>query len=245
MKKRIIICLIICLVIITSVTLIYLKLHHNSSSNVNKEFASINENIVSETSEELIIETPENNFNTTIEENVVESNNNVDTKEKVEEITNETNTKEEAETVKKEPIIEKPKQVSNNTPKNTQTQKESTVQQPVIEEKPKESEKITENKDIVEEPAIKNEPKEDNKIKEEEVINKCSDNKHGIEVGNTKKWFNSKEQAIAEYDKEINLWGDKWVNDEIDDETYYKNCPDGYEIWSCPYCGKWTINYYY
>ena len=55
----------------------------------------------------------------------------------------------------------------------------------------------------------------------------------------------TKEQAIAEYDKEINLWGDKWVNDEIDDDTYYKNCPDGYEIWSCPYCSKWTLNYYY
>ena len=32
---------------------------------------------------------------------------------------------------------------------------------------------------------------------------------------------------------------------EINDETYQKNCPYGYETWSCPFCGKWTINFYY
>ena len=27
-------------------------------------------------------------------------------------------------------------------------------------------------------------------------------------------------------------------------EEYNKQCPCGYEIWSCQYCGKWTLNYY-
>lgn len=96
-----------------------------------------------------------------------------------------------------------------------------------------------------EEPIIKTEPEEIIVKEEIKVEDKCSNFKHGIEVGNTNRWFSSKEQAIAEYDMEINLWGDKWVNNEIDDETYYKNCPDGYEIWSCPYCKQWTLNYYY
>ena len=47
------------------------------------------------------------------------------------------------------------------------------------------------------------------------------------------------------YKSIIKNWGDKWENFEIDDETYNKNCPYGYEDWSCPYCSKWTINFYY
>ena len=47
------------------------------------------------------------------------------------------------------------------------------------------------------------------------------------------------------YKSIIKKWGDKWENFEIDDDTYNKNCPYGYEDWSCPYCGKWTINFYY
>ena len=31
----------------------------------------------------------------------------------------------------------------------------------------------------------------------------------------------------------------------LEDDEYYKNCPTGYEIWSCMYCSKWTINLYY
>ena len=41
------------------------------------------------------------------------------------------------------------------------------------------------------------------------------------------------------------MGGDKWTNYEIDNETYYKNCPSGYEVFSCPYCNKWTINLYH
>ena len=59
------------------------------------------------------------------------------------------------------------------------------------------------------------------------------------------KYYNSKNEAIAEYERIINEWSDKWINNEIDDETYYKSCPDGYEIFSCPYCKKWTISLYY
>lgn len=55
-------------------------------------------------------------------------------------------------------------------------------------------------------------------------------------------WYNSKAEAEAIYNAEIKKWGDKWTNYEIDNDTYYKNCPSGYEVFSCPYCNKWTIN---
>ena len=73
----------------------------------------------------------------------------------------------------------------------------------------------------------------------------CKNNNHGMSVGNSGKWFNTKEEAIATYKQESKMWGDKWKNNEISDDEYYRNCPYGYEIWSCMYCGKWTINYYY
>lgn len=58
-------------------------------------------------------------------------------------------------------------------------------------------------------------------------------------------WYASKAEAEAIYNAQIKEWGDKWTNYEIDNETYYKNCPSGYEVFSCPYCNKWTINLFY
>ncbi len=75
---------------------------------------------------------------------------------------------------------------------------------------------------------------------------RCTHNdNHGMEVGNCERWFNSKSEAIAFYEQKINYWGKLWENYEIEDSEYYKNCPTGYEIWSCMYCSKWTINIYY
>lgn len=30
---------------------------------------------------------------------------------------------------------------------------------------------------------------------------------------------------------------------KIADDEYFANCPQGYECWSCGYCGKWTGNF--
>lgn len=99
--------------------------------------------------------------------------------------------------------------------------------------------------------------KEETKSEEsytEETINvaekkECIGNNHGMGVGNSGKWFETKEEAISYYTNLIDYWDEWWQkadpNDTEADETYYKNCPDGYEIWSCPYCNKWTINLYY
>lgn len=117
--------------------------------------------------------------------------------------------------------VESPKQVEQ--PKVTQT---STKQETQVQEQPKQETKA----------AIK--------VQEPETP-KCTDTKHRVGVGNSNKWFNSKQEAINYYQSIIKTWGDKWEKFEIDDETYNKNCPYGYEIWSCPLCGKWTINFYY
>lgn len=81
-------------------------------------------------------------------------------------------------------------------------------------------------------------------------VERCTNNNnHGMSVGNSGRWFNTKDEAIAYYNEKTNYWSEWWnnadPNDEKADETYYKNCPSGYEYWSCMYCSKWTINFYY
>ena len=73
----------------------------------------------------------------------------------------------------------------------------------------------------------------------------CVGNKHMIDSGNTGKWFNTKEEADSFYNTEIEKWGKQWENGEIEKDVYLKNCPSGYEVWTCPQCQKWTLNFYY
>ena len=88
--------------------------------------------------------------------------------------------------------------------------------------------------------------------KSEEIKTNTNQNKNTNNTNNAPKcthsnsnWYNSKAEAEAIYNAEIKKWGDKWTNYEIDNDTYYKNCPSGYEVFSCPYCNKWTINLYH
>lgn len=74
---------------------------------------------------------------------------------------------------------------------------------------------------------------------------KCENNKHGIEAGNSGKWFDTEQQAINFYESEQDKWDNLLGNEEIDWDTYCKKCPYGYEDWTCPLCHKWTINLYY
>lgn len=232
MKK--IISFIIFILIITCLgILIYLKQIKNANIDVIIENAGAIEDKISETQEKIIIELTNVELNETKEETDDSTVKDKDTIEEAAFIKSNNKTEEQTEN----------KKILNNAPKVEKTETKYT--QPIIENK-KEETTVKKTESNIEEPIVSPESEEAiEKDIDEDVTIKCSDLKHGISVGNTNKWFISKEQAIAEYDKEINLWGDKWVNDEIDDDTYYKNCPDGYEIWSCPYCGKWTLNYYY
>ena len=74
-------------------------------------------------------------------------------------------------------------------------------------------------------------------IKEPEPVTpKCDGSNHGIGVGNSNKWFNTQQEAINYFDGLQKTWGDKWERFEIDSETYYKNCPYRYDVWTCPFC---------
>lgn len=75
-------------------------------------------------------------------------------------------------------------------------------------------------------------------------INKNTNNAPKCNHSNDK-WYDSKAEAEEIYNAELKKWGDKWTNYEIDTDTYNKNCPNGYEVFSCPYCNKWTIELYY
>ena len=109
---------------------------------------------------------------------------------------------------------------------------EETKEEKIEVSQPKEEPKVIETKpDPIKEP--------------EPVTPKCDGSNHGIGVGNSNKWFNTQQEAINYFDGLQKTWGDKWERFEIDSETYDKNCPYRYEVWTCPFCGKWTINFYY
>lgn len=64
-----------------------------------------------------------------------------------------------------------------------------------------------------------------------------------IAVGNTGKWFNTKNEAEQYYNAESKKWGDLWENFEITDEEYANNAPSRYEIKQCS-CGKYTLSWW-
>lgn len=68
---------------------------------------------------------------------------------------------------------------------------------------------------------------------------------HSGLTGNMGKWFNSRAEVNNYYNSIVNDWNTKYTNGEIIWEEYAKNCPYGYECWSCAECGKWTGNFYY
>ena len=64
-----------------------------------------------------------------------------------------------------------------------------------------------------------------------------------MKCGNMGRWFDSKSNVKAYVDSVMKSWADKWESGEISDDEYFANCPQGYECWSCGYCGKWTGNF--
>lgn len=172
---------------------------------------------------------------------IVEENAAIEVQEQVKEEINEQPTKveEKQETKVKEIKVIPAKKESTITEKKETKNTSINTEKKMEEQKNKQEEKQKDEK-------IQIEQSQDNSTKKQEtVIPKCTETNHLMETGNTGKWFDTKQQAVAFYEKEIKEWEEKWLKDEIDDDTYYKNCPDGYEYWSCPLCHKWTLNLYY
>lgn len=86
--------------------------------------------------------------------------------------------------------------------------------------------------------------KEDN-IKKEIEVYCTNNNNHSIKCGNIGMWFGSRSEVDTYFSSECQKWGTKYKNEEITWEEYTENCPQGYECWSCSYCGKWTGNFKY
>ncbi len=88
----------------------------------------------------------------------------------------------------------------------------------------------------------KNETKEENK----QQVERCTNNSnHEIAIGNSNKWFDTREEAISYYEQLIGDLGYKLEHGQMTREEYNQKCPYGYEVWSCMFCNKWTINFYF
>ena len=228
-SKKILVLIIIALIVALFVNMMIIKSKTLSFSKIENEKEIVTE--INNTDDEEKEDTE-----------VIAVENNAEEQEKVEEIQQEadivnvknTNIQEEP---KKDPVVTQEKKVESSKP----------VEQPKTT--PVTTPKKTVEKEIttpVVETKIPEQPKEETKVEiKQPETPKCTDTNHGVGVGNSNKWFNSKQEAINYYQGIIKTWGDKWEKFEIDDETYQKNCPYGYETWSCPFCEKWTINFYY
>ena len=162
---------------------------------------------------------------------VIPEENEIETEDKEGQETIENNVIEEHISVEK--INSRPKEEKRTEQHKTQEVQEIKKEETKVQNiQPKEEPKVVE-------------PKSESIKESEPVTPKCDGSNHGVGVGNSNKWFNSKQEAINYYDGIQKTWGDKWENFEIDSTTYDKNCPYGYEVWTCPFCGKWTINFYY
>ena len=165
----------------------------------------------------------------------VEKNDNIEEMKKQTEKNNEQN-------VNTPKVQEKSNQKSNTTTKQQtktiQTEKEKTTTKTKIDN----TNANTDNNQKQEN--LKNNTYTETEV---QVVEKteCVGNKHKMESGNTGKWFETKEQADNYYNAEIEKWGKQWENGEKTKEEYLKGCPFGYEVWTCPQCQKWTINFYY
>lgn len=249
MKKDLIIKLILLFVLTTSLIVIYVR-----QSKIN--ILPTDNNIILEEPKEKISESntlevesiiPSENIETSEIETEVEDI--VPSTEKVienhnasKQTTSTTSSHTSSPTPSSPPIVQ-------NTPTKVEEKEEIKVDE-TIEKKQEESNSQsaplkTDETSKVETPKVETPPAEIN-----QEIKRCTDaDNHGIEVGNTGKWFSTKDEAIAYYKSEIKKWSDEWEAANPDDaeanKRYYENCPTGYNVFSCMYCSKWTINFYY
>lgn len=222
MKKSIFFLIIVLIVIVLSFTIVINSVNGKNKSDLN---LAKEQPMKIENDQVNVIEEPENKV---IEDNTEVED--VQTNTEITEVIDQPQIQEmqEEKVISLTPKIEKKTQV-------VQTTKVESKPQEIVQE-------IKEELKVIEVPKQETPKQEEPKIVE---VPKCSGNNHGVGTGNSGKWFNSESDAIKYYKSIIKTWGDKWEKFEIDDETYNKNCPYGYEDWSCPYCGRWTINFYY
>ena len=178
------------------------------------------------------------NANGEIKQNIQENQQEVDSKQnnQVDKQTSTTQTQTKVKSTtsnnqQKQQILQNKQQKIQSNPQTKKTDSSSSNSQATQSQTTTQKQTQTNSKNATADTKVNNE-------KQHEEYHKKS-------VGNTGKWFNTKAEAEAYYDKISKEWSTKWEKFEIDDETYSKNAPSGFEDWSCPICHKWTINFYY
>ena len=73
----------------------------------------------------------------------------------------------------------------------------------------------------------------------------CANGNHSMPTGNIGKWFNSRNEVRNYVETVMDSWETKYATGQITWEEKCANCPQGWECWSCSYCGKWTGNFKY
>ena len=223
-SKKILVLIFIALIVALFASILIIKLKQTNKIDMVSEKEIVNE--INNTEEEIT------------EENIV-----------VESKIEEQKTQEEADIPEKEKESQQElqKQITIATQdKKVESPKQaeqSKVTQVITKQKTEINEKL--KQDIKTETQIQEQTKFETKVEEKQSETpKCTDTNHGVGVGNSNKWFNSYNEAVSYYDNLILSYSNKVHNGEIIFEEYNKQCPCGYEIWSCQYCGKWTLNYY-
>lgn len=230
-KKKIIISVTILVIIVLVIAGIFIYKNRKID---NIAIGENNKNQMQENNE------PENIIENAVENNIEQSNTVEDNTISQNQVVEESKITENTQTVQEENVKTSAKKENNKTitTSKQQTTQEKTPSQPQKSEPSSKSEQLT--------TSVKN---NDNSYKEQEVQivpkTECKGNNHKIGAGNTGKWFETQEQAAAYFKTEIAKWGKQWENFEITDDEYHKNCPYGYEVWTCPQCQKWTVNFYY
>ena len=239
-KKILIVTIIVLILIIVTSVIIYAKFNNSknedflSSSNEITQDENLNQNMNE-------LDTNLNEINNNIQENLVD--NGISDNDKViseEQDKKETRTKEDTST---QPKSTEEKQITTQKKNESSGQKTTKNQSSVTTQKQQESRKVETNPAPIE---TKKEhttttPKAETS---KEQATTCSNGHHLIGNSNTGKWFNTKQEAIDYYHTTYTYWSNKWKNDEIDDDTFHKKCPNRYETFQCA-CGKWTVDFFY
>ena len=246
MKKKKIILIVLSIVVIIVLSLVLILNRKSKISNNNLQGANenaIDDNVIKNTLNEigendiaLQNSTNIDNNQQNVEKQVNENENNqnkVNSSSKQKE--NTTTKKIESNANKNKSPIQTQNKAQQNSTKNT-TKKQEENKQTTTEKKENQSKQTT---------SQTKSSSSTNKRESPDPLDNCKKGKHAIAVGNSGKWFNSHEECNQYYIKVISEWGKMLENGEITWEEYNKKCPKGYEDFSCMYCGKYTLDFYY
>lgn len=142
-------------------------------------------------------------------------------------------------------VIEKKEEQTESTTQKSSSKKSTTSASPSTKNNNKTSSNSKKNNSSSAKPNSNNTTKPNNNGGGTTTTSGCASGNHSMPTGNCGKWFNSRNEAISYNDAICDKWNNKIDNNEISYSEYVKNCPSGYECWSCSRCGKWTINFKY